>query len=104
RVVLASALAQGADVLLLDEPTASLDLGYQFEIAALLTRLNRERGTTIVVSTHDLNLAAALCRELALIKNGRVLTQGAVGDVLTPAAIRALYGIDADVTMHPRAG
>ena len=61
RVVIASALAQASDVLLLDEPTASLDLGYQFEIAALLARLNRERGTTMVVSTHDLNLAAALC-------------------------------------------
>jgi len=104
RVVIASALAQASDVLLLDEPTASLDLGYQFEIAALLRRLNRERGTTMVVSTHDLNLAAALCSELALIKSGRVLTQGPVEDVLTPAAIRALYGIEAEVARHARAG
>jgi len=91
-------------VLLLDEPTASLDLGYQLEIAALLARLNRERGTTMIVSTHDLNLAAALCTELALIKQGRILTQGPAGDVLTPANVRALYGIEADVAMHPRAG
>lgn len=104
RVVIASALAQAADVLLLDEPTASLDLGYQFEIAALLQRLNRERGTTMVVSTHDLNLAASLCTELVLIKNGRTLIEGPVEAVLTPAHIRALYGIDADVAMHPRAG
>ena len=66
RVVIASALAQASDVLLLDEPTASLDLGYQFEIASLLRRLNGSRGTTMVVSTHDLNLAAALCRRVVL--------------------------------------
>lgn len=104
RVVIAGALAQASDMLLLDEPTASLDLGYQLEIAALLARLNRERGTTMVVSTHDLNLAAALCTELVLIKDGRVVTQGAVDAVLTSANVRALYGIDADVAMHPRAG
>ena len=70
RVVIASALAQASDMLLLDEPTAALDLGYQFEIAALLRRLNAERGTTMVVSTHDLNLAAALCERVVLLKHG----------------------------------
>src|SRR5579864_1165101 len=58
RVVIASALAQASDALLLDEPTASLDLAFQLEIADLLTRLNHDRGTTMVVATHDLNLAA----------------------------------------------
>ena len=104
RVVIASALAQASDVMLLDEPTASLDLGYQFEIAALLVRLNRERQTTLVVSTHDLNLAAALCTELVLLKDGRVLARGATADVLTSANVRALYGVEADVVLHPRAG
>ena len=104
RVVVASALAQASDALLLDEPTASLDLGYQFEIATLLGRLNHERGTTMVVSTHDLNLAAALCGEIALLKQGRVLAQGPTEDVLTEANIRALYGVDADVRFHDRAG
>jgi iron complex transport system ATP-binding protein len=104
RVVIASALAQASEVLLLDEPTASLDLGYQFEIAALLRTLNRERGTTMVVSTHDLNLAAALCSELVLLRSGRVLAQGPIADVLTPASIRTLYGVDAEVAMHARAG
>ena len=88
RVVIAGALAQASDVLLLDEPTASLDLGYQFEIAALLSRLNRDRGTTMVVSTHDLNLAATLCTELVLLKDGRVIAQGPTDDVLTPAHVR----------------
>ena len=104
RVVIASALAQTSDALLLDEPTASLDLGYQIEIAALLTRLNRERGTTMVISTHDLNLAAALCSEIVLVRGGRVLAHGLTGDVLTAAHVRALYGVDADVQFHPRAG
>jgi iron complex transport system ATP-binding protein len=104
RVVIASALAQSSDVLLLDEPTTALDIGFQFEIASLLSRLNRERGTTMVVSTHDLNLAAMLCTELVLLKSGRVLAVGPTRDVLTPENIRRLYDVDADVTPHPRAG
>jgi len=104
RVMIAGALAQASDVLLLDEPTASLDLGYQFEVAALLRRLNRERGTTMIVSTHDLNLAAALCNEVVLLDRGHVVAHGAVNDVLTQPNIRALYGIDADVRFHDRAG
>jgi iron complex transport system ATP-binding protein len=104
RVVIASALAQASDVLLLDEPTVSLDLGYQFEIASLLRRLNSVRGTTMVVCTHDLTLAAALCRRVVLLKQGRVLAQGATEETLTASNIRALYGIEADVQFHPRAG
>jgi iron complex transport system ATP-binding protein len=104
RVVIASALAQEAEVLLLDEPTASLDLAYQFETAALLTRLNRERGTTIVVSTHDLNLAAAFCDRLLLLRHGRVVAQGPTREVLTADTVRAVYGMDADVHYHERAG
>ena len=104
RVVIAGALAQASDVLLLDEPTASLDLGFQLEIAALLSHLNRDRGTTMVVSTHDLNLAATLCTELVLLKEGRVIAQGPTNNVLTPAHVRDLYGVIADVTTHPRAG
>ena len=104
RVVIASALAQAADVLLLDEPTASLDLGYQLEIAGLLARLNRERGVTMVLATHDLNLAASLCDHLVLMRRGRVIAQGAPAEVLTAALIGELYDVDADVAFHERAG
>ena len=104
RVVIAGALAQSSDILLLDEPTAALDVGFQFEIASLLVRLNREHGTTMVVSTHDLNLAAMLCTELVLMKSGRVLAKGPTNDVLTAPNIRQLYGVEADVAFHPRAG
>jgi iron complex transport system ATP-binding protein len=104
RVVIASALAQQADILLLDEPTASLDLGYQFDIAHLLARLNRERGLTIVVATHDLNFAAGLCGSLVMMSEGRVVAAGATGDTLTSMSIQALYGVVADVYPHHAAG
>jgi iron complex transport system ATP-binding protein len=104
RVVIASALAQASDILLLDEPTTALDLGYQFEIASLLRRLNRERGTTMVVSTHDLNLAAAVCERIVLLKDGRVIAQGETATTLTAENIRLLYDVDADVQFHARAG
>jgi ABC-type cobalamin/Fe3+-siderophores transport system ATPase subunit len=104
RVVIASALAQTADVMLLDEPTAALDLRYQFEIASLLRRLNQQRGVTLVVSTHDLNLAAALCDWVVLLKEGRVLAQGPIDGTLTAGNIQRLYDVDADVRFHPRAG
>ena len=104
RVVIASALAQSADLLLLDEPTASLDLGYQLDIAALLQRLNRERQVTMAISTHDLNLAAAICRELVLMRDGRVLAAGPTEEVLTSANVRRLYDVDADVHVNDETG
>ena len=104
RVVIAAALTQSAGILLLDEPTASLDLAYQLEVASLLTDLNRTRGVTIAVSTHDLNLAASVCRELLLLKDGRVVAYGPTADVLTPENVRALYDVDADVHRHDRSG
>ena len=104
RVVIASALAQATDVLLLDEPTSSLDLGAQLEIAQLLRVLNETRGVTIVVSTHDLALASGVCRELVLLRRGAVLAAGPTADVLTGPNVRALYDVDADVHRHPETG
>lgn len=114
RVVIASALAQSTPrsgiatgnpgVLLLDEPTASLDLGYQLEVASLLSGLHRDRGVTMVLATHDLNLAAGLCDTLLLLREGRVLAQGATRDVLTAPMIAQLYDVDAEVRYHEGAG
>jgi iron complex transport system ATP-binding protein len=104
RVAIASALAQAPDLLLLDEPTSSLDLAYQLEIAGLVTRLNHERGVTIVLSTHDLNFAASVCHSLVLLRQGRVAAAGSVNDALTPATIHAVYGVEAEVAMHARTG
>ena len=104
RVVIASALTQTPEVLLLDEPTASLDLGFQLEIGLLLRRLNQERSATMVMATHDLNLAASLCDTLVLMRNGRVLASGNTRDVLTSAMVRQLYDVEADVRVHELAG
>lgn len=104
RVVIASALTQTPEVLLLDEPTASLDLGFQIEIGLLLRRLNQERSATMVMATHDLNLAASLCDTLVLMRNGRVLASGNTRDVLTSAMVRQLYDVEADVRVHELAG
>ncbi len=104
RVVIAGALAQATEILLLDEPTASLDLGYQLQVGALLARLNRERKVTMVLATHDLNLAASLCDRLVLLRSGRVLARGPTADVLTGLMVQQLYDVDADVQFHQRAG
>lgn len=100
RVVIASALAQLAPgprpgaLLLLDEPTASLDLKYQFEIAALLRRLHETGGLTIIVSTHDLRFAESVSTEVVLLADRRVLAQGRPADVLTPERVGAVYGLE----------
>lgn len=104
RAVIASALAQSPELLLLDEPTASLDIGHQLAVAALLGRLNQEQRVTMVLSTHDLNFAASLCRKLLLLRAGRMLASGPTEEVLTAGAVRALYDVDADVGYHRRAG
>jgi iron complex transport system ATP-binding protein len=100
RVIIASALAQtangeGAGLLFLDEPTASLDLRYQLEIGALVTKLRKERGITVLLSTHDLHFAASVCTEIVLLAGGRVLARGTPTEILTPTSVGTLYGIDA---------
>ncbi len=104
RVVIAAALTQTAEIMLLDEPTASLDLAYQLEVASLLTDLNRTRGVTVVVATHDLNLAASVCRDLVLLRGGSIVAQGPTAEILTAENIRALYEVDADVHRHDASG
>jgi cobalamin transport system ATP-binding protein len=125
RVIIAAALAQisGSDleflgepgsgagesrsrpgILLLDEPTAALDLAYQLEVATLLRDLQRRSPIAIVISTHDLNFAAGLCRTLVLLKDGVVLAAGPTEEVLTVRNIRALYGVEAEVQSHAGAG
>ena len=103
RVLLARALAQDAPVLLLDEPTASLDINHQVRTLELVRDLVRE-GRTAVAAIHDLNLAAHYCDELLLLGDGRVLAAGPPADVLTEDHLRSAFGTRAAVTRHPVTG
>jgi iron complex transport system ATP-binding protein len=103
RAVIARALAQGARALVLDEPTAGLDIHHQVAIFDLLRRQARE-GRAILVVVHDLNLAAAYCDELLLLKDGRTEARGAVEDVLTYHRIKECYGVDVYVGVNEVTG
>lgn len=104
RVLLARALAQEPDTILLDEPTAFLDLGHQVRIHRLLAGLHRERGTTVVFVSHDLNLAARYADRIVLIAGGRILQDGPPARVLTPDAVRAAYGVEVRIVTDPSIG
>lgn len=97
RVLLARALAQGADHLLLDEPTNHLDLRYQAEILALVAGL----GVTVLAALHDLSLAALHCNQLYLLRDGRVEASGPSCEVLTSERIHDVYGAAVLVVPHP---
>jgi iron complex transport system ATP-binding protein len=92
RAVIARAVAQEPRLLVLDEPTAHLDLRYQVEAATLLRRLNRERGMTILLVSHDLNLAAEVCDRLLLLNGGRAAAIGAPEVVLDETLLGSVFG------------
>ena len=104
RVMLARALAQEPRLLVLDEPTAHLDLRYQVECVGLLRRLNAERGLSVVVVSHDLDLAGHLCHRLLLLSEGRAVRQGPPDVVRDPAAREAAYQCPVTVERHPVTG
>jgi len=104
RVVITRALAQEPQVLLLDEPTAHLDISYQVETLSLIGRLVKERRLAALAIFHDLNLAAQYCDELVLLQQGQVVAQGSPNHVLTPSTLRQVYGIEVAVIPHPHNG
>lgn len=93
RVHLAAALAQKPRVLLLDEPTASLDLRHQLAIFSLLRDLARREGLLVVIVTHDLNLAAGFCSHVLLLDDGRSIAAGTPAEVMTPDVLEPVYGV-----------
>jgi iron complex transport system ATP-binding protein len=101
RAMLARALAQEPRLLVLDEPTSHLDLRYQAETADLLRRLNHARGVTILLVSHDLNLAAELCDRLLLLREGQVAAVGAPGDVLAQSRLEHVFGCRVVVDKSP---
>jgi iron complex transport system ATP-binding protein len=94
RALIARALAQQAPILLLDEPTTSLDVGHQQEVLELVDRLRRESELTVVATMHDLTLAAQYGDRTILLERGRVVADGAPSAVLSEAAVSSLYGAD----------
>lgn len=97
RVWIATALAQGTDVLLLDEPTTYLDVRYQLDILRLVRRLNQEFGMTVVMVLHDINQALHYSHEVVALADGRVAAQGAPRDIVSPELLRQVYGVALDV-------
>lgn len=104
RVWIAMVLAQQTDLLLLDEPTTFLDVAHQVEVLDLLVDLNHDRGTTIVMVLHDLNLAARYADHLVAIAGGCVHGAGTPEEVLTPEMVSAVFGLDSQVIPDPISG
>jgi iron complex transport system ATP-binding protein len=101
RVLLARALAQSTPILLMDEPSAHLDLQHQVALMELARSLAHQDGLTVLVALHDLNLAARYADRLALLVSGRIMALGTASQVLTPETIAAAYGLQVEVLPHP---
>ncbi|MFC2039424.1 ABC transporter ATP-binding protein [Chloroflexota bacterium] len=99
--ILAMALAQEPKLLLMDEPTAHLDINHQMEILELVKGLNCEKGITVIGAMHDLNLAALYFDRLVLLKEGRIFADGPPSDVLTEETIREVFTASVLVKQHP---
>lgn len=95
RVLIARALVQEPKVILLDEPTSSLDLKHQLETLAIIRGIARERKIAVLMTIHDLNLAARFSEKTALLKEGRIVKAGPLAETLTADSIREVYGVEA---------
>jgi iron complex transport system ATP-binding protein len=100
RVLIARALAQEPEVLLLDEPTSNLDIKHQLEVLGLMQKFAHDGGMTVIMVLHDLNLASRFSDKLVLINEGKVFASGPPAAVLNPANIRAVYDVEADVDQN----
>ncbi len=98
KVIIARALTQEPQVLLLDEPTSALDIRHQLEILCMLKELSKSSEHAVIVSMHDLNLASRFSDKMVMLKQGRIFACGAPEDVLTEANIEKVYGIQSVVT------
>ena len=104
RLLVARALAQETPLLLLDEPTAHLDVGHQAATLRLMARLCRSEGKAVLAAVHDLTLAAQFCHRLVMLHQGRVIAEGSPGEVLTRERLRQVYGTSLHVLSHPVTG
>jgi iron complex transport system ATP-binding protein len=104
RVIVARALAQETPILLLDEPTAHLDIGHQASVLRLVRESARSDGKAVLAVVHDLTLAAQYCDRLVMLRAGSIAAQGTPAEVLEPSLLRETYGVAVDVFPHPVTG
>ena len=100
-VWIAMALAQDTDTIFLDEPTTYLDMNHQLEVLELLKKLNTETKKTIIMVLHDLNLSARFSDTLIAMKSGKIAYHGSITDIMTPAILRDIFNIDAQIVQDP---
>ncbi len=104
RIIIARMIAQEAGILLLDEPTANLDINYQTEILNFLRKLCKEKDLAIFAALHDLNLASQYCERLIMLKDKSIWKQGKPADIIDAPTIKDVFGVNIHVFKHPLNG
>ncbi|MFS0783263.1 ABC transporter ATP-binding protein [Bacillus sp. 1P06AnD] len=102
RVWIAMALAQKTDIIFLDEPTTYLDMAHQLEVLKLLKKLNEEQGRTVIMVLHDLNHAALFSHSLIALRDGKLIKQGPVEDIMKKEVLAEIFHIDAQIVTDPK--
>ena len=97
RTLIARALVQEAEILLLDEPTSNLDIRYQIEVMNMVRSIVKERGISACAIIHDINLAMRYCDRVLLMDDGRIVDFGETTDVLTVGSIRDVFGVETEI-------
>ncbi len=101
RAWIAMLMAQDSECLLLDEPTSALDIAHQMEVLSLVRRLSREKGLSVVIVLHDINMAARFCDHIHALKDGALVASGTPSALMNRQTLESIYGIAMDVTPHP---
>ena len=104
RVIIARAIAQTPQILLMDEPTLHLDISMQFDALKLVSALSKENGMTVVIVSHDLPLVSRYCDRIVMIHDHRIFAVGTPEEVLTPENMRTVFNVDADLVMDEKIG
>ncbi|EXU75684.1 Fe3+-hydroxamate ABC transporter ATP-binding protein FhuC [Erwinia mallotivora] len=104
RAWIAMLVAQNSRCLLLDEPTSALDIAHQVEVLALIQRLSRQRGLTVIAVLHDINMAARYCDTLVALRDGGMIAQGDAAAIMQPDVLQHIYGIPMGTLPHPDGG